>query len=414
MVGSTKKSILKQKQSQKRKGLRILGKCVFTVFSLIVGVCFIVDLYVKPFSKEEKWEEYTQIVFKENELDSEEIMLSEIEIMNSFGSRTTGSKGHQEFINWLKAQLGDMGLEVHSDIYRFDKWEEKNSYLRIDQEEIHVSFAYAYSGETDEKGVTGELIYVQSGEYDKAEGKIAVMEIDVLKDLPHSLIMNKVGEFPSNTNVVSGDGDLVLTSVLRNPDLVKAKEAGAKAVILIWKGVSEKVEDQYLPFTEDYIGIPAIWVNELDGIKVKEAAKKQEQGTVILEAEKTKQAKTESFYVSVEGINKEETILINTHTDGVNVAEENGAVGMLSMIRYLQNNKHERTIVFAFITGHFRLPEFKGTSQASSTWLNNHQELWDGENGNSKAVAGITVEHLGSMEWKDNKEGKYETTGNIK
>jgi hypothetical protein len=59
------------------------------------------------------------------------------------------------------------------------------------------------------------------------------------------------------------------------------------------------------------------------------------------------------------------------------------------------------------------LTVFKGTSQATSTWLMGHPELWDGKNGNKKAVAGITVEHLGSMEWKEHGNGQYKATGNI-
>lgn len=351
---------------------------------------------------------------EENRIDSEETMKQAIETMNIFGNRTTGSKGHEEFIAWLKKQLDDMGLKTYSDTHTFHRWKEKKRALFIHQDEIHVSSAFPYSGETSEKGVTGELILVKRGDYKKAKGKIAVIKINTIKKLPLNLIINQRKAFPSDTSLVSGDGDLVLTSVLKNPYLKKAKKMGVKAVILIWNGVSdEKVEDQYLPFTSEYFGIPAIWVNSTDGNKVIEAARRHEQATVILEAEKQTNAKTESFYVLVEGKNKEETILINTHTDGINVVEENGAIGMLSMIRYFQNTQPERTLVFVFVTGHFRLAEFKGTSQATSTWLMNHPELWDGKNGHKKAVAGITVEHLGSMEWKDNTKGQYMATGNI-
>lgn len=359
-------------------------------------------------------EEDVNVTIEEINIDSEKTMQKEIETMNAFGSRTTGSKGHQEFIAWLKEQLNYMGIKVYSDIYRFERWEEKRKALWILQEEIHVSSAYPYSGETDENGVTGELIYIKNRNYNKAKGKIAVIEINMVKRLPIGLIMNKREAFPSSTKIAEGDGDLVLTSVLKNPDLKKAREKGVKAVILVWNGVAdEKVEDQYLPFTEEYVGIPAIWVNETEGKKVIAAAKRHEKGTVILEAEKQANAPTESFYATIEGKNKNESILINTHTDGINVVEENGAIGMLSIIRYLQNSQPERTIVFAFITGHFRLPVFKGTSQATSTWLMSHPELWDGKNGNKKAVAGITVEHLGSMEWKENADGQYRATNNI-
>lgn len=352
--------------------------------------------------------------YEDRKLDSVETILDEIRMMNSFGSRTTGASGHREFVEWLKQKLNDMGLIVHRDLYKFGRWEERRSALYINQEEIHVSSAYPYSGETGDDGVTGKLIYVKNGDYKKAKGNIAVVEMKMIKKLPIGLFMNKRKAFPGDHGIVLGDGDLVLTSVLRNPNLKKAKKMGVKAVVLVWKGVpGQKVEDQYLPFTDQYMGIPALWVNETDGKRVLDGARRKEQSTLVLLADREKDALTESIYVTIDGRNKEETVIINSHTDGVNVVEENGAIGMLSMIRYFMSCQPERTLVFAFVTGHFRLPVFKGTSQATSTWMMGHRELWDGEPGNKKAVAAITVEHLGSMEWKDNGKSGYEATGNI-
>ncbi|PXV89536.1 PA domain-containing protein [Lachnotalea glycerini] len=382
--------------------------------TVLVSTFLIIVIYANPITKSVQLAEDIEDTIDDNKLDSEETMLKDIETMNSFGSRTTGSDGHKQFVLWLEQQLADMGFEVHRDTYTFDRWEEKRSAVFIDNEEVPVSAAYPYSGETDELGVTGELVYTKSGNYVDVKGKIIVVEIDNTKMLPMGFIMNERQVFPQQNHVVLGDGDLVLTSTLQNPNLKKAKEMGAKAVILVWKGVSdEKVKDQYLPFTTKYAGIPAVWVNQTEGQKVIEAAQNHKQSTVILEAEKEENAVTESFYVTMEGKNKQESILINTHTDGVNVVEEDGAIGMLSMIRYLSQTQPERTMVFAFVTGHFRLPDFKGTSQATSMWMQDHPELWDGKEGHMKAVAGITVEHLGSMEWKDNASGQYEATGDI-
>lgn len=354
------------------------------------------------------------MMIENNILDSEVNMQEAINQMQSFGSRTTGSKGHLAYTKWLKEKLISMGLKIQSDRYFFERWEEKRSALYIQGEELHISSVYPYSGETGEKGITAKLVCVKNGHYHKAKGKIAVIEIDVIKKMPMGLIMDKRKGFSENADIAAGDGDLVLTSVLKNPNLKKAKKMGAKAVILIWKGVSDKkAEDQYLPFTDDYMGIPAIWLNQTEGKKVVAAAKERKQATLILEAEKQEKSPTESFYVTLEGKNKSETILVNSHTDGVNVVEENGTIGMLSMIRYLMNCELERTVVFVFITGHFRLPVFKGTSQATSTWLMEHRDVWDKKYGKCKAVAGVTVEHLGSMEWKEDCEGHYHATGNM-
>ena len=396
-----------------RKTIYKVGKVIFSFLVIISVVVLIFGINSKP-SNSFTTPTLKKVTLKENNLDSEEIMLQNIEIMNSFGSRVTGSKGHNEFINWLKTEITAMGLEVHTNKYSFEQWEEKTSKLSIDGEKIEVSSAYPYSGVTDKNGVTGELVYIKNNDYKPAKGKIAVVEIDNTKKLPLALIMNKIDSFPLHTNVVPSDGDVVLSSTLQTPNLNKLRDLGVKAVVLVWKGVSsEKVKDQYLPFTTDYAGIPALFVNETEGEKVINYSNTKSTATLTLEANTQSDAKTESFYVMLEGKNKDETIIINSHTDGVNVVEENGTIAMLSMLKYLKDEPLDKNIVFAFVTGHFRLPVFKGSSQATSTWLNDNKELWDGKNGHKKAVSAITVEHLGSLEWKDDENGVYKATGNI-
>ncbi|WP_315109551.1 hypothetical protein [Clostridium intestinale] len=395
------------------KNIYKVGKVIFSFLAIISVVVLIFGIHSKP-SNSFISPNLKEVTLKENNLDSEEIMLQNIEIMNSFGSRITGSEGHNEFINWLKSEITAMGLEVHTNKYSFEQWKEKTSELSIDGEKIEVSSAYPYSGVTDKNGVTGELVYIKNNDYKSAKGKIAVVEIDNTKKLPLPLIMNKLDSFPLDNNVVSSDGDVVLSSTLQTPNLIKLKDLGVKAVVLVWKGVSgEKIKDQYLPFTTDYAGIPALFVNETEGEKVINYSNTKSTATLTLEANTQSDAKTESFYVMLEGKNKDETIIINSHTDGVNVVEENGAVAMLSMLKYLKDEPLDKNIVFAFVTGHFRLPVFKGSSQATSTWLNDNKELWDGKNDHKKAVSAITVEHLGSLEWKDDENGVYKPTGNI-
>ncbi|MDO7908761.1 hypothetical protein Q5741_20465 [Paenibacillus sp. JX-17] len=398
-----------------KKAFLRIRRVVFSLIALIVTALWIVNIYAHPITRSVNLPTERTAEIDKDQLDSSANMLKNIEIMNSFGSRTTGSEGHNQFISWLEQQVMGMGLTVYRDKYTFDRWEEKRSSLVIDNQEIHVSSAFPYSGETGEHGVSAELVYTKPGEYDQAKDKIAVIEIKNFKHFPMGMVMNMRKEIQAQGGIPSSEGDLVLTTALKDAKLEKAKEKGLKAVILVWKGVSsEKVEQQYLPFTTDYAGIPAVWVNETEGQKVVSAAKEHLEGTVTLEAEVQKNAPTESFYVKIEGKNNNESIIINTHTDGVNVVEEDGAVGMLSMIRYLQQQeKPERTLIFAFVTGLFRLPDFAGTSQATSTWLQAHPDLWDGKNGHMKAVAGITVEHLGSLEWKDDTSGHYGPTGKI-
>ena len=84
------------------------------------------------------------------------------------------------------------------------------------------------------------------------------------------------------------------------------------------------------------------------------------------------------------------------------------------MMKALKDEELERTHVFVFTTGHFRLPSFKdistGSFQSASRWMAMHRQLWDGKHGHLKCVANLTLEHLGCKEWRE-VDGEYKYTG---
>ena len=236
--------------------------------------------------------------------------------------------------------------------------------------------------------------------------------------MPSEIAFDEKGRsIPEGLTLPSHYNGPVATAFVNFPFLRMAKLAGAKAVICIWKGINDDcIEGQYLPFILGYQGIPAVWVNSKNGQKVIEEAKKGSTATFTLEAEIEKYAKTESFWCVLDGEEDDESVIINTHTDGTNCIEENGPIAMLAMIKYLKDKPLKRTHIFVFVTGHFRLPNFKnidgGGVQATSKWLMAHRSHWDGKEGHLKAVAGLSVEHLGCKMWKT-EDGEYKQTGDI-
>ncbi|WP_459478918.1 zinc-binding metallopeptidase family protein [Clostridium saccharoperbutylacetonicum] len=344
--------------------------------------------------------------------------------LNDFGPRLTGSNPHKKYNQFIKAELENYGLEVFEDKYSFNKWEAKRWSLTIENdfgriEEIPTTFYYPYSGETDKKGVSGELIYCDKGrDFKKARGKIAIVEV-CIPSVPSSLLLKKRSSVPKAVKLPNKISNSVVGSVLRGPNLEKAARDGVLGVICIWKNLSfENALNQYLPFTTGYKGCPSLWVDGNTGDKLKELAKKKVKANMILEAVIEKDAKTETIYSVLAGKNLNETIIINTHTDGPNACEENGGIGLLALAKYFSQiplKQRNRTIIFVFATGHFQLPQFGiNNRQATSRWLEEHTELWNGINSNKKAVAALTIEHLGCTEWKDNKKhSEYSQTNSI-
>ncbi len=351
---------------------------------------------------------------------SKEALLNGVKKMNSFSTRLTGSKGHNDFVSYLKSEIKDMGLDVYSDLYSFDRWEANESSIVIHTdngyENIEVSSEWPYSGETPKEGITAEIVEVKEKHigFIGVKNKIALVKVHDLGQIPTGVAFNQRNSFPKDLSLPAHYKGPVATSFVNFPLFSVAKKMGAKAIICIWQGMSaEMVKGQYLSFIQSYLGIPCLWVSEKEGNKLLKAAQNKQKVTLTLLAEKEKNAKTESFYSVIEGKNSKEAIIINTHTDGSNCVEENGPIAMLEMMKYFIHKQLNKTLIFVFVAGHFRLHEFKQNDiQASSKWLKNHRDMWDGKKGHIKAVAGVSVEHLGCAEWKD-VDGKYQKTNDI-
>ncbi|MCQ2602558.1 MAG: hypothetical protein MJ193_01380 [Clostridia bacterium] len=356
-----------------------------------------------------------------NDFWPKEKVFDQMNAMNGFGLRVTGTVGQRNYCAWLKDQIKEMGLEPISTPYEFKRWEATDSSLTIDGEDIHISSPFPYSGLTDEAGVTGKLCKVHNTPlgFQKARGKIAVCRIKDLGGITSKIAFNKRNSMPENLNITPYYRGPVASSFLKTLlTFWAAKFSGMKGMICIWEDMSDDmVEGQWLNFILDYLKVPMVWVNETTGKKVMQAAKEKKTATLRLIGSIEEKAQTESFYVVVKGKgNTNESIIINTHTDGCNFVEENGGIGMLPMIKYFKENPVDRNLIFVFVTGHFRLPVFRvghlTSNQATGRWLDENKAVWKGKKAQYPAVAGVCVEHLGCTEWKD-VDGKYTQTNDV-
>jgi len=125
---------------------------------------------------------------------------------------------------------------------------------------------------------------------------------------------------------------------------------------------------------------------------------------VVLEADVTPDTPTDTLVATLPGASDQDVIIINTHTDGPNATEENGALGILALMQYfskIPRSERRRTIVCPLTTGHFAgpwVPSIRG-------FITKYPDVI------KKAVAAITVEHLGCLEWMDDASMNYRATG---
>jgi hypothetical protein len=373
--------------------------------------------------------------------------------LSAMGTRYTGSPGHVCFTDWLQQQFSAVrGFQLHTDRITFHRWLAQNWSLSIDQDasvgpsgSVPVSYYYPYSGYTEPGGVSGRL--VDLGMYTNTPGfwAPATREIALVRVPPSTFSLNgrqtPTGGFePGKTSQEAALGYAKYASLLTNPvfqgvfaavNLLDAKNADVRGVICVWTGMSDdQVANQYNPFTKPYPnsggvpvpddrGCPALWVGDRTGRSLaRSAAIGHPKVTLTLTASITPDAATETVWGVLPGTDSDHQrgLIVNTHTDGPNVLEENGALGMLALARYFAERQRRRDLYFVMVTGHFQLaqPQFLKPipkarevigKDAISRWMYDHPAIY------RNALAGVTIEHLGCTMWADNANGEYTPTG---
>jgi hypothetical protein len=102
-------------------------------------------------------------------------------------------------------------------------------------------------------------------------------------------------------------------------------------------------------------------------------------------------------------MSSDSVLIVESHSDGMNALEENGALAILALAKYfshLPKESRKRDIVFV-VANHFARADVTGITG----WINKHPDLI------KRAAAYVTVEHLGCREWFDNAAGEYAPSG---
>ncbi|KWX20200.1 hypothetical protein AFM11_32205 [Mycolicibacterium wolinskyi] len=327
----------------------------------------------------------------------------ELALLGRLKSRVTGTAEQEQLVAHIEKQLTDAGLDVRSDTLSFTRWgpsSEASAALHIARRPVPIASVFPYSGVTGPDGVRGQLVRLRGPMpvWRRARRKIAVVEVSNFA-------------VPSSAVIDTWDADApwpvmhnpLVPTTLAGLGLARARKAGVKAVIFVWRNISDdNARGQYLPFTLGYQGIPAVFVSGKAGEAVLAGAAGRDDASVVLDYQLHPRATTRTIWTTVEGTARpDETVLVVTHTDGVNAVEENGHIATVAMARAAALDPPERTTVFVFTSGHMRIPAVTSAGQATQRFLSDHPELWAGTAGRRCAVAGLAVEHLGAREFID-------------
>ncbi|MBQ7541656.1 MAG: patatin family protein [Clostridia bacterium] len=315
------------------------------------------------------------------------------------GPRLTGNTAHQRILENIYGTLSDMGVRVHSDPYYFYRETDLQASLTVPSEDMPESFscvAMPYAGLTGSEPVCGMLYDVRDKSYRfiGARGKIAVVHMDA-EDFRSSARFETVFSVPDDLTLPESFGSGERLASLSFLSL--AKMAGVKGVVCIRHDVPS-VPDVPLPYAQQEVGIPCVWVGADEGARLLEYMDRTADAEVQLQvtAQALPHACTQTLYCILPGSESGESVLLQTHTEGINAVENNGPAALLALIEALRDKPLRRTHIFIFSSGRFRLPMFRAASGGcGKQWLSMHRDLWDGKDGHLRAVAALTAEHLG-------------------
>jgi hypothetical protein len=358
-------------------------------------------------------------------------LTQEINFLAPLHDRLTGSPTHWALVSRVQSQLENLGLEVQWDDLKFTYYDGPLSEptVHIGGQEIPVTSYSKYSGFTNANGISGKLVdvtttsFTDMPDWQKASGNIALANItNVFSNLPETYPVWP-GSLP--WEIASGYPEASAESLVHN--LTTAADVGVKAVVYAWQNATTGLLDgQWVPFHNLYQGVPTVFVQgEYGGLQ--ELFKASENGaeiTVKLEARMKPNKIARTLWTVIPGTDlKNESMIINTHTDGVNLIEEDGYMALLAYAKELVANPPRRTTILLFVGQHMHFQAFAQAPQrATSRWLNEHPEYWAGEGqshafeygGQLKGVAGCCVEHMGALQWSESiEEDRYFASGDV-
>ena len=335
------------------------------------------------------------------------------------GPAFAGSPSWKRYLSFLENGFKQCGLTgIQKDSITYQRWftsHDRNKgdwSLAIEGKDVRVASYWPNSGSTNRSGTTAPLIYYDDeNPPESIEGKIVVFEIPRLPDpLPPMFDVYSGFEYVTEDDTHPTDSfSLNQWYQIAYPglfggynDILKEGKA-AGGLVISEMGPARASGIYMLPYESSEFNVPSLYLDRVSGRQVKEAAMKGRTATLKLLAKK-EEAKT--FFLSgflpgkYHGKENDEIVLLLTHTDGPNLTQENGALGILAVMRYFSHipqTERRRTLLVVldpqhYMPGRHAVDWFKGHSETART-----------------IVASMGIEHLGQREYRERGDALYPT-----
>jgi hypothetical protein len=340
----------------------------------------------------------------------------------------TGSPEWNNYIAFLERKLLEYGaVDLHRNGWTFDRWDTSDDStgwsLVSDGEPVRVAHYAANSGDTGPDGITAELIYYDHDDPpDSIEGKIVVFQTRPHPQPPYDedyLVNYTFNDYEWRANddsywarfeFVPPEFSITFDIWWQlNQDLWRiAVEGNAAGHVIVYDMAYERTEGLYTFGVPPLHDSPGVILSREDGAKVIADAKAGRVATLRLEAtvEEAEAYQTIAYLPGRDyGTPKDEQILLINHTDGPSITQDNGALGLLAIVKYFSNvpQQHRPRTLTVFLDNRHYYPGMESAAEEEN-WLTRHPEARE------PLVGMIHAEHMGEMDYRE-VDGRVEPVG---
>ena len=340
----------------------------------------------------------------------------------------TGSPEWLNYMAFLEQKLLEYGVvDTWRNSWEFERWDTSDDSsdwsLSSDGSVVRVANYGAYSGSTGPDGITAEMIfYDHDNPPESIAGKIVVIPTRPHPDepFPEEYLINYTYndyEYATDAETLPRPFEFVDPAesftfdiwwqLAQRLDRIP-KDGNAAGAVIVYDMAFDRTKGLYTFGVPTLYDSPTLILSREDGAKVIADAKAGKSATLRLEA--TLEA-AEAYQLIAYlpgrdyGTPADEQIVLINHTDGPSITQDNGALGLLAIIKYFSHIPQEhrpRTLTVYLDCRHY-IPGME-PAHSEPAWLNRYPEARE------KIVGLVQAEHMGEMDYRE-VDGIVEPTG---
>jgi len=339
-------------------------------------------------------------------------------VKDSRGPALTGNASWRHFLEFLEAKLKEYRcVNVHRSSWTFDRmetsyWPDDSKWSLVSNgKRVTVANYGANCGLTGHEGVTAELVLWDPVNKPDVAGKIVVFRPVPRPDFREAFsgadyeYMTAFESWPvegtavpqelmATSSIASVVWDEMTASAAIIQQVAPAKPAGLIFAMNLNRAATEGLYTFPVPEQYDF---PSVYLDNTNGDQTIADAKTHARATIRVEGSHVQSDAYELIaYLPGRhyGASEDEQIQLRTHTDGPSISQDDGAFGLLGVVKYMSNipqKDRPRTLMIELDCRHF-MPGAERTWQAQDYFVKF-------PHARDKVVGLIATEHMGQIDY---------------